>query len=203
MAFGDAMPAKIQLPDREQFERDCGVMRGHQLVRKYAVSKNTIKLWKKVYGLSNVGVKGERKIVWDVMDNGCWNCVSHKPNNKGYPQGSAKLGRRSIARVMYQRHVGEIPEGLVIRHKCDNTMCINPGHLETGTMSDNMSDRDERGRAAQGENCGASKLTVGQVEAIRRLKGQMSQRVAAKLFGVSGSNVWHIWNNRTWRGVRE
>lgn len=39
-----------------------------------------------------------------------------------------------------------IPDGMVIRHKCDNPPCINPEHLEIGTHADNMADMFSRGR---------------------------------------------------------
>ena len=34
----------------------------------------------------------------------------------------------------------EIPNGFIVRHKCDNRKCCNPEHLELGTYSDNSLD---------------------------------------------------------------
>lgn len=39
--------------------------------------------------------------------------------------------------------------GVVVRHTCDNTRCINPDHLIPGTRADNNRDRAERGRSAK------------------------------------------------------
>jgi len=64
-------------------------------------------------------------------------------NTDGYPRmaGNVKVHRR-----IYEISSGLDIAGLVVRHKCDNPRCINPEHLSHGTQSDNVSDRDSRGR---------------------------------------------------------
>lgn len=41
---------------------------------------------------------------------------------------------------------GEIPDGLIILHRCDNPPCCNPRHLKPGTQRDNTEDKMRRGR---------------------------------------------------------
>lgn len=49
-------------------------------------------------------------------------------------------------RVAYRYFVGEIPEGLMILHSCDNRLCVNPDHLSAGTALDNTRDMIAKGR---------------------------------------------------------
>lgn len=42
---------------------------------------------------------------------------------------------------------GPIPEGLLVRHKCDRPSCVNLAHLELGTPQQNMDDKYARDRA--------------------------------------------------------
>lgn len=95
-------------------------------------------------------------------------------------------------RASYEIHHGPIPEGQVVRHKCDNKLCLNPEHLEAGTQRENIQDAIDRGRMA-------SKLTEEDVEFIR--SSTLSQRRLGKMLGVSPTVIWHIRNGNKWRHV--
>lgn len=90
--------------------------------------------------------------------------------------------------------------GLVVMHKCDNPRCINPEHLELGTPKQNTRDAVKRLGASVGINNGASKLTLQDVESIRKryAAGGISQRALAKEFGVAQSQIWRVTSGEGW-----
>lgn len=62
----------------------------------------------------------------------------------GYPLISI-AGRRVLAsRVVFYLQHGYLPE--VVRHTCDQPLCLEPTHLVGGTHRDNVQDAIERGR---------------------------------------------------------
>ena len=99
-------------------------------------------------------------IMWDVV-NGCWECTSHKVSNpkKMYPGIFINYKRIKLSRYMYVKYKGVIGAGLVVRHTCDNKLCINPDHLILGTYQDNERDSVERGLKALGTDHGLNKLS--------------------------------------------
>ena len=44
---------------------------------------------------------------------------------------------------------GPIPDGMVVRHRCDNPPCFRLSHLELGTVADNNNDAAARGHAGR------------------------------------------------------
>lgn len=80
----------------------------------------------------------------DKLESGCWLWAGGKV--KRY--GRIMVGDKTMAahRFSYMRYKGEIPRGLVVRHKCDVMACVNPDHLELGTHEDNVDDRTARNR---------------------------------------------------------
>ena len=110
-------------------------------------------------------------------------------NSDGYPKLTRKLADGSSSsnikghRYVYECTKGEIPEGHVIRHTCDNTLCLNPDHLITGTMTDNMRDRQERRRTSNFVTDEVNELIIN----LRR--DGLPQWKVAKLVGCSQMHI--------------
>lgn len=82
------------------------------------------------------------------------------------PRSTLKLHRLVYCRN-HNLHIDEL-DGLIIRHECDNTRCINPDHLVIGTQADNMRDMIQRGRSATGIRSAKAKLTKWQIQYIKQ-----------------------------------
>lgn len=146
-----------------------------------------------------------RKIDYKVTETGCFECTSHAVNSTGYFFIRNNGKTYQLHRFIYKEMFGEIPKGLVVRHKCDNRKCINPEHLELGTLADNNRDRVERGRSGdvKGEKVGTSKLKESEVKEIKSLlrEGVKGKRIA-KIFNVSESAISCIKRGERWQHVK-
>lgn len=138
------------------------------------------------------------------VDRSGGNDVCHKwwgsTSETGY--GLVRIdGRPKRAhRVAYEIANGPIPEGLLVRHLCDNRLCCNPLHLAVGTIADNNRDRlREDGSYFHGDRHWASKLTEDDVFHARQLRheGMPYQDIAQRL-GVSYATIHSALTGRTW-----
>lgn len=134
------------------------------------------------------------------QNNGCLNFTGVLHN--GY--GSIRYHYKYIKshRAIWEHHNGPIPDGLIIRHKCDNKACCNINHLELGTHKDNSQDMVARNRQAKGSSNGCSKLVESDINVIRSLlsKGHTLTSIGDR-YGVSHSAIWLIKTNKKWTHV--
>jgi len=137
-----------------------------------------------------------------INHNNCLICTSHKTKDNKYPRVRRNGKDQRMHRYLFNKWNEEIPEGEIIRHTCDNTLCINPEHLLRGTHQDNANDRVERGRQIRGSQHKNAKLLEDQVYFIRFISEETNKELANK-FNVSRSTIWSIRNNITWKDVTE
>ncbi|UUV46419.1 HNH endonuclease [Bacillus phage vB_BanS-Thrax3] len=105
-----------------------------------------------------------------------------------------------LHRYVYEENFGKIPDGLVVRHKCDNPNCINPEHLELGTHADNVRDRVERDRSAKGEGNGRTKLTEEQARFIKYDENHNNSELS-RMFNVSTKAIRLIKQGVNWKHI--
>lgn len=142
-------------------------------------------------------------------ETGCWEWTGAKRDGYGkIIMGSRKDGSRHTAsahRISYEYCYGEIPDGMIICHKCDNPACINPEHLFVGTPLDNARDRDRKGRNVNlcGEENRSAKLTkkiVQEAREERSAKGTSYEKLAKK-YGVAKKTIMNAIKGITWKCV--
>ncbi len=84
----------------------------------------------------------ERKMCPEAI-TGCWLWIGLKTVDN-YPifswrfTGHTKNASVPTHRVSYMHWNGDVPEGMTVHHKCENTLCVNPEHLEVLSVRDNI-----------------------------------------------------------------
>ena len=139
------------------------------------------------------GVKPIEQRFWQKvakLPSGCWEWTGAR-SAKGYGRFGYQGKNRHAHQIAYILMHGEIPAGLWILHRCDNTPCVNPVHLYAGTPSQNTQDAYDRGRkkppCLRGEAHSMAKLTSDAVTKLR--SGALSTREAVAKYGISLRNA--------------
>lgn len=129
----------------------------------------------------------------------CWNYVGKQKSR--YPRVSYGKTKFQLHRLSWFLTFGEIPDGLYVCHKCDNTKCCNPDHLFLGTQFDNMQDMVNKGRNkdTSGSNNGRAKLSWKIVDEIRKAYSEgVHISDISKLYNLPMSTVSNVTRNKTW-----
>jgi len=113
------------------------------------------------------------------------------------PQGYGKVAFKAHKIIAAHRmavylYRGEKDSGPVLMHKCDTPSCVNPDHLEWGTVKQNCIDGWVRGKLSRrvspvrGTNSALAILTDEQVVGMRQMRrwGEKMEAIAAA-YGVS------------------
>ena len=143
-----------------------------------------------------------------LPEMGCWiwdECGGEKARYPSLWNRDRKVMERAN-RFSYELHKGEIPEGMVVRHTCDVTWCVNPDHLVLGTQYDNVQDTVNRGRlnCRKGESNGRAKLSnedvlfIKNAPAWNREGTGFSHNKLAEMFSVSKGTIEQIRRGIRW-----
>lgn len=148
------------------------------------------------------------EVFWSRVQRGapdeCWPWDKVGGNGYGFTWHEGKYV--GAHRAAYELARGSIPEGMQVCHSCDNPLCCNPAHLWLGTNSDNVADRDAKGRQCKGEarsRVVPKKLTAEQVVEIRaKHDGRYGSAIRlAREYGVSATTIYGVIHSRSWAWV--
>lgn len=168
----------------------CGCGREVKRTKRTDLTHNRVPGNPAQYLKGHCGAQANKKTVQYYVDpeSGCWiwllSVSSGYGNTKGV-FGSKKIHKAH--RVIYEKHKGPIPEGLVLDHLCENKLCVNPDHLEPVTVGENNRRKRERNRAfSRDEGMGLSAFAkaVRKPVTILRLRG-WSERKQEELYAAT------------------
>ena len=133
-----------------------------------------------------------------LTGNGCMEWAGVR-NDKGYGYLKVKGKMKSTHRFVVENHIGRcLSKDEIVRHSCDNPPCCNLEHLSVGNSQDNMNDKVLRNRQSKGETHGLSKVSKKEVDIIRSLKGIVTQKELASVYGIGQQAISDIQTYRRW-----
>lgn len=135
--------------------------------------------------------------------SGCWLWTAANTGEK-QAYGTIRMGKKNqlAHRLSYELHCGEIPDGMQVLHRCDNSFCVNPEHLFLGTTTDNMRDMQEKGRKVvlSGLDHGMTKLNPVKAFEIRWYAAiGTKHKTIAEMYDVSRPLVSMVVRNECWQ----
>jgi hypothetical protein len=147
-----------------------------------------------------------------VTQEGCWECAGDGNyanldlKHWDWPERTVQLHR-----LVYELCVDSLPEGANVLHRCDNPPCCRPDHLFLGTNADNIADKVEKGRQAdgpavrknhghlKGEVVKTSRFTAVQVMEMRRRDAAGEDPAGIRRdFGISDVHLAYVLTGKAW-----
>ena len=192
------------------------------LSKKYGVSRHTISRYIRIAELTRKrkyknNPKLYKKYIYEfwnrvIKTNNCWMWNGSRLNSKNKNNlvyGIFQIYKNGIQKSYMAHRIswflknGDIPDNLMVCHKCDNPLCVNPDHLFLGTNIDNMKDMVSKRRSASGDKNGRRKLNEEKIkEIIKRYRTGEYSTSLGREYGVSSGTICSVAEGKTWKNIK-
>lgn len=143
------------------------------------------------------------RTIKDEVTN-CWTWTGSTNGRYGHTYVDGV--RWFVHRAAFKFLKGIDPKNMLVCHKCDNPLCINPDHLFLGTHKDNTADMIAKGRGKlylyKGVNHSWAKFDEKTVKLIREAgEAGLSRASIARYFKVSPTTISNISLGKIYKDV--
>lgn len=150
---------------------------------------------------SKVDIKSEDECwPWLAGIKGKYNCG----NYGGFYIRQLKntMGSHKVSFIIYHNFdlTDDLPDWVIIRHTCNNPICVNPKHLKLGDCQSNSDDRVLAGNSLKGPESPRSYLSWDKINKIREIwsTDEYTMNQIGDMFNCSGTMVRNIVRNKTY-----
>ena len=169
------------------------------MARSYPYKREHPKFWMRGRDLS---IEVIERFSVPEPNSGCWLWL-HTIGGTGYGMLSVHRKMMRAHRASWIAHNGQIPDGMVVCHKCDTRSCVNPDHLFVGTTADNVADKIRKGRAFDPKpgltKRAYVKLTEQFVREIRA--SHLPAKELARVYGILPRTIRRVRSGERWGHV--
>ena len=137
----------------------------------------------------------------EKVDSGCWHWLGATNQNYGrFGIKNKNLPAHRASVLLFHEHYPDFDK-LLVCHKCDNTICVNPDHLFVGTHQDNIDDKMKKNRHVTLKGIDNPNAIIIEKDVIFIRESDLTTYDLALKFNLSTSSINFIRSGKRWKHV--